>query len=101
MIRQDTYEKLKVAREKLQVLIKKGHWKQTVFPDELEDLHDLLDTTLNEFEDRNEMENVPDRIFLVIGEDVPEGCDFNELEDVCWSQERTSYRDIEYVKKEY
>lgn len=101
MITQETYEKLKVAREKLQALIKKGTVRRTVYHNELEDLHDLLDTTLDEFEGRNEMENVPDRIFLVIDEEVPEGCDFNELSDVCWSQERTSYRDIEYVKKEY
>ncbi len=101
MITQETYEKLKVAREKLQAIIKKGRPWKNFYHSELEDLHDLLDTTLNEFEDRNEMENVPDRIFLVIDEDVPEGCDFNDLEDVCWSQERTSYRDIEYVKKEY
>ena len=46
------------------------------------------------------MNNVPDRIFLVIGEDTSDGADFDELDEVTWSKERVSYKDIEYVRKE-
>ncbi len=45
------------------------------------------------------MTNVPDRIFLIIGEDVPDGSDFEELDEVTWCKERLSYKDIEYTRK--
>nr|UVX88798.1 MAG: hypothetical protein [Bacteriophage sp.] len=64
-----------------------------------QDLYDLLDTTIREFEGENEMTNVPDSIFLVIGEDTPDGADFDELDEVTWSKERVSYKDIEYTRK--
>lgn len=97
MITQETYEALKNAREKLK------NWKvikKILFEGQAQDLYDLLDTTIREFEGENEMTNVPDRIFLVIGEDTPDGIDFDILDEVTWSKERVSYKDIEYTRKE-
>lgn len=98
MITQETYEALKNAREKLKNW--KGDTKKILFEGQTQDLYDLLDTTIREFEGENEMTNVPDRIFLVIGEDTPDGADFDELDEVTWNKERVSYKDIEYTRKE-
>lgn len=98
MITQETYDALKNAREKLKNW--KGDTKKVLFEGQAQDLYDLLDTTIREFEGENEMTNVPDRIFLVIGEDTPDGADFDELDEVTWSKERVSYKDIEYTRKE-
>lgn len=98
MITQETYDALKNAREKLKNW--KGDTKKILFEGQAQDLYDLLDTTIREFEGENEMTNAPDRIFLVIGEDTPDGADFNELDEVTWSKERVSYKDIEYTRKE-
>lgn len=98
MITQETYDALKNARDKLKNW--KGDTKKVLFEGQAQDLYDLLDTTIREFEGENEMTNVPDRIFLVIGEDTPDGADFDELDEVTWSKERVSYKDIEYTKKE-
>lgn len=89
---------MKDARKKLKN--RKGDTKKILFEGEAQDLYDLLDTTIREFEGENEMVNVPDRIFLNIGEDVPDGADFDELYEVTWSKERVSYKDIEYTRKE-
>lgn len=97
MITQETYEALKDARNKLKNW--KGDTKKILFEGQAQDLYDLLDTTIREFDGENEMTNVPDSIFLVIGEDTPEDADFNELDEVTWSKERVSYKDIEYVRK--
>lgn len=98
MITQETYDALKNAREKLKNW--KGDTKKILFEGQAQDLYDLLDTTIREFEGEDEMTNVPDRIFLVIGEDTPDGADFDELDEVTWSKERVSYKDIEYTRKE-
>ncbi len=49
------------------------------------------------------MKNVPEKIFLVLGDDEKPPKDFNELdhEFVCWCQDRINKNDIEYriVKK--
>lgn len=97
MITQETYEALKDARKKLKNW--NGDTKKMLFEGQTQDLYDLLDTTIREFEGENEMTNVPDRIFLVIGEDTPDGSDFDELDEVTWSKERVSYKDIEYTRK--
>lgn len=97
MITQETYEALKNARKKLKNW--KGDTKKMLFEGQAQDLYDLLDTTIREFEGENEITNVPDSIFLVIGEDTPEGADFDELDEVTWSKERVSYKDIEYTRK--
>ena len=97
MITQETYEALKDARKKLKN--RKGDTKKMIFEGQAQVLYDLLDTTIREFEGENEMTNVPDRVFLVIGEDTPDGADFDELDEVTWSKERVSYKDIEYTKK--
>lgn len=98
MITQETYDALKNARDKLKNW--KGDTKKILFEGQVQDLYDLLDTTIREFEGENEMTNVPDRIFLVIGENTPDGADFDELDEVTWSKERVSYKDIEYTRKE-
>lgn len=98
MITQETYDALKNARDKLKNW--KGDTKKMLFEGQVQDLYDLLDTTIREFEGENEMTNVPDRIFLVIGEDTPDGIDFDILDEVTWSKERVSYKDIEYTRKE-
>lgn len=97
MITQETYEALKNARNKLKN--SKGVTKKMLFDGQAQDLYDLLDTTIREFEGENEMTNVPDSIFLVIGEDTPDGADFEELDEVTWSKDRVSYKDIEYTRK--
>ena len=97
MITQETYEALKDARKNLK--IRKGDTKKMLFEGQAQALYDLLDTTIREFEGENEMTNVPDRVFLVIGEDTPDGADFDELDEVTWSKERVSYKDIEYTRK--
>jgi hypothetical protein len=45
------------------------------------------------------MKNIPTKLFLVIGEDVENEADFNDLdhEYVCWCQDRINKNDIEYV----
>ena len=96
MITQGTYEALKKARKNLKH--EDGRVRKVAF--DAEDLYDLIDTTIREFEGENEMLNVPDRIFLVIGEETPCDADFNELGEITWSKERVSYKDIEYVRKE-
>ena len=80
MITQDTYEALKDARKKLKN--RKGDTKKMLFEGQAQDLYDLLDTTIREFDGENEMTNVPDRVFLVIGEDTPDGADFDEFDEV-------------------
>lgn len=97
MITQETYDALKNARDNLKNW--NGDTKKILFEGQAQDLYDLLDTTIREFEGENEMTNVPDRIFLVIGEDTPDGADFDELDEVTWSKERVSYKDIEYTRK--
>ena len=100
MITQETYEALKDARKNLHFDRAETRLKKILYAGDVEDLYDLLDTTIREFEGENEMENVPERIFLVIGENTPDGGDFNELDEVTWSKDRISYKDIEYVRKE-
>lgn len=97
IITQETYEALKDARKKLKNW--KGDTKKMLFEGQAQDLYDLLDTTIRELDDENKMTNVPDRVFLVIGEDTPDGADFDELDEVTWSKERVSYKDIEYTRK--
>lgn len=80
MITQETYEALKDARKKLKN--RKGDTKKMLFEGQAQDLYDLIDTTIREFDGENEMTNVPDRVFLVIGEDTPDGADFDEFDEV-------------------
>lgn len=98
MITQETYEALKDARKKLKN--RKGDIKKDSLRGGSRRPLRPPRTTIREFEGENEMVNVPDRIFLVIGEDTPDGADFDELDEVTWSKERVSYKDIEYVRKE-
>lgn len=97
MITQETYEALKDARKKLKN--RKGDTKKMLFEGQAKDLYDLLDTTIREFDGENETTNVPDRVFLVIGEDTSDGADFDEFDEVTWSKERVSNKDIEYTRK--
>lgn len=42
------------------------------------------------------MNNIPEKIYLNIGNDVPDDADFRDLEEVTWSEERINDNDIEY-----
>lgn len=43
------------------------------------------------------MKNIPKRIYLNIGDNVPDDADFRDLSEVTWSEERMFDSDIEYV----
>lgn len=43
------------------------------------------------------MKNIPERIYLNIGDGVPDDADFRDLEEVTWSDERINDNDIVYV----
>lgn len=100
MITQETYEALKDARMKLYFDKGKLRLKKIMYSNQIADISELLDKVIEEIEDVNEIRNAPERIYLNIGEDVSDGADFNELDEVTWSKERTSSKDIEYVRKE-
>lgn len=44
------------------------------------------------------MKNIPDKIYLQIGEETPKDADFEELDEVTWCQDRINDNDVEYVK---
>ena len=44
------------------------------------------------------MKNIPERIYLQIGEDTPHDCNFEELDEVTWCQDKISDNDIEYIR---
>lgn len=49
---------------------------------------------------KKEIRNVPERIFLVLGDGIFDGSeDFDELSEVTWSKERVYPNDIEFVRK--
>lgn len=51
---------------------------------------------------KKEIKNVPERIFLVLGDGIFDGSeDFDELSEVTWSKERIYPNDIEFVRKKY
>ena len=43
------------------------------------------------------MENVPNKIYLQIGDDCPNDVDFNELVGVSWCSDRINDNDIEFI----
>lgn len=43
--------------------------------------------------------NIPEQIYLQIGENVPDDIDFNDLKEVTWSRERIYANDIIYIKQ--
>ena len=47
------------------------------------------------------MKNVPEKIYLQIGEDCPDDVDFYELSEITWCADKIHDNDIEYqlVKK--
>ena len=44
------------------------------------------------------MKNIPNKIYLQIGEKTPKDADFEELNEVTWCQDRINDNDIEYVR---
>ena len=49
---------------------------------------------------KKEIKNVPERIFLVLGDGIFDGSeDFDELSEVTWSKERVYPNDIEFIRK--
>ena len=45
------------------------------------------------------MKNLPERIYLNIGDEVPADVDFRELSEVTWSEEKMSDNDIAFTRK--
>lgn len=45
------------------------------------------------------MKNLPKRIYLNIGDGVPDDVDFRDLEEVTWSEERINDNDIAFTRK--
>lgn len=46
---------------------------------------------------RGTIKNLPKRIYLNIGDGIPDDVDFRDLSEVTWSEERVNDSDIEYV----
>lgn len=47
------------------------------------------------------MKNKPKTIYLVLGDSVSKGDDFEDIcEEVCWCQDRVFPDDIEYIRKD-
>lgn len=44
------------------------------------------------------MINVPDKIYLQIGEEIPDDTDFNQISEVTWCKEKIFENDIEYIR---
>ena len=99
MITQMTYEALKEAARNLE------HptlgTKPILYNKDIKQLHDLLVRVTNEIDEEIVVQSPPERIFLNVSDDVPDGTKFEELdrEFVTWSSERVYKNDIEYVLK--
>jgi len=44
------------------------------------------------------MKNIPDKIYLQIGDETPDDVDFKNLDEVTWCSDRINEKDIEYVR---
>lgn len=45
------------------------------------------------------MKNIPEKIYLNLGEDCPADVDFRDLSEVTWSETKVFPNDIEYARK--
>lgn len=45
------------------------------------------------------MNNIPEKIWLNLGEEVPDDADFHDLSEVTWSENKVFDKDVEYVRK--
>lgn len=45
------------------------------------------------------MNNIPEKIWLNLGEEVSEDADFRDLSEVTWSENKVFDKDVEYVRK--
>lgn len=54
---------------------------------------------VNMKEEQEKLKNIPDKIYLQIGE-IPDEDDFIDLEDVCWCVDKINDNDIEYCRTE-
>lgn len=45
------------------------------------------------------MNNIPEKIWLNLGEEVPDDSDFHDLSEVTWSENKVFNKDVEYVRK--
>lgn len=43
------------------------------------------------------MENMPNKIYLIVGDECPDDIDFKQLSEVTWSSNRNFKNDIEYI----
>lgn len=99
MITQMTYEALKNAARRLEHPLLGT--KPICSAKEIRELHDLLVKVTDEIDEEIVAQSPPERIFLNISDDVPDGTKFEELdrEFVTWSSERVYKNDLEYVLK--
>jgi radical SAM superfamily enzyme len=49
---------------------------------------------------QEQMENVPEKIYLDLGRNCPNDCDFNELSQVTWSQDNATGNGIEFTRSD-
>ena len=47
------------------------------------------------------MENIPEKIYLQIGDDCPDDIDFKDLHEVTWCVDKINDNDIEYMRVEH
>lgn len=48
---------------------------------------------------RESMKNLPERIYLNLGDDCPEDADFSDLSEVTWSEDKMFPSDVEYSRR--
>lgn len=49
---------------------------------------------------QEQMENVPEKIYLDLGRNCPNDCDFNELSQVTWSQDNATENGIKFTRSD-
>lgn len=48
---------------------------------------------------KSTMKNLPDKIYLNLGDECPYNADFRNLSEVTWSENKVNDNDVEYVRK--
>jgi hypothetical protein len=48
--------------------------------------------------DKESIRDVPDKIYLQIGDEIPNSVNFKDLDEVTWCEDRINENDIEYVR---
>ena len=48
---------------------------------------------------KDKIENIPDKVYIQLGEDVEPGTDYNDLDGLTFSSEKVFRNDIEYLRR--